>query len=162
MIVAFFESIKYVGHLFPVSILRIYLGFVYLSQAMERYQGDFLIKPRLAGMIGQTLPTSSAPDWYRTFIEQIVIPHWLIFAYAIAVCEIFVGMSYLLGYMVRPFAMIAALLCLSFVWVGGLENQSVNYYQLNLVVHLTLAVLGAGRCLGIDYFFFKRHRGIWW
>jgi thiosulfate dehydrogenase (quinone) large subunit len=31
-----------------------------------------------------------------------------------------------------------------------------------LVLFLILAWLGAGRCLGLDYFFYKRDRGMWW
>jgi thiosulfate dehydrogenase [quinone] large subunit len=38
----------------------------------------------------------------------------------------------------------------------------MELHKLHFVLFLVLAWLGAGRCLGLDYFFYKRDRGIWW
>ena len=37
-----------------------------------------------------------------------------------------------------------------------------DFYKTILAVHVMMAWVGAGRCLGFDYYFFKRRRGIWW
>ncbi len=158
MIVSFFESLKYVGHLWPISFLRIFVGYYYFEQALEKVQGEFLQRPVIAAMIHEWLPSSSVPEWYRVIIEQIVLPHWEIFAYIVVAVQFFIGGSYLIGYMVRPASLLGIFFCLNGIHQSGL----LEFQELMMAVFFTLGWIGAGRCLGIDYFFFKRRRGIWW
>src|SRR4051812_37417906 len=74
MFVAFFESVKYVGHLLPVSFLRVFMGYYYLQQALLKYNGDFLQRPRIADQIGEWMPVSQAPAWYKIFVNTYFIP----------------------------------------------------------------------------------------
>lgn len=160
MIVAFFESIKYVGHLVPVALLRIYFGYYFLVQAIEKYQGEFLLQPKLAAAISDFLPISSAPAWYKHLVDFAVVPNWQIFAYVITYCEFVIGLSLILGFFVRPVALIGAFLALNYVYTSSPEMAVLH--ELQVALFLTLGGLGAGRCLGFDYFFFKRQRGILW
>lgn len=160
MIVAFFESFKYVGHLFPLAMLRIYMGFFFLGTAYRKYDGDFLFQPRLAAQINEWMPLSSAPDWYKSVIESVIVPNWRIFAYTITYCEFLIGVSFVIGFLVRPMALLGFLVCLNFVYMSSPESTAL--YKTFLAMFVTMAWLGAGRCLGFDYFFFKRQRGIWW
>ncbi len=160
MWVAFFESFRYVGHLLPLAFLRLYLGYFFVARAMERFEGDFLLQPRLASAINTWLPQSPAPDWYRYLVETWVLPHWQIFSYSITYAELLIGLSFLVGFAVRPMAVLGLFLMLNFIYISSPE--SVILYKLLLVVFLVMAWMGAGRCLGFDYYFFKRHRGIWW
>ena len=160
MLVAYLESIKYVGHLFPVAVLRIYLGWCFLIEAWLRYQGDYLSQPRIVSAITEWGSASFAPDWYKDFLDQVVVPHWQIFAYCVVYFGFLVGLSFLLGFFVRPVAALAAIVTLNFVYNSSPEV--VELHKLHVVLFLILAWLGAGRCLGLDYFFFKRDRGIWW
>jgi thiosulfate dehydrogenase [quinone] large subunit len=160
MIHSFFESVKYVGHLVPVAFLRVFLGWYYFQNALTQYQGDFLTQPRLAAQIGEWLPGSQAPFWFREFLENVVVPHWHVFAYILTFGSFLIGLSYLLGYAVRPVALLATVMALAYFWAAG--PQTVEFYRVLIAVNFTMAWLGAGRCLGFDYFFFKRHRGIWW
>ncbi|MGE3973884.1 MAG: DoxX family membrane protein [Bdellovibrionales bacterium] len=160
VLVAFFESIKYLGHLFPLALLRVYIGYFYINQALERYGSDFLVRPVLAETALHWLPRSLAPQWYSTFIENILVPNWQIFALAIVVMELLIGISYVLGYFVRPLSILGFFLSLNMLWIYGPE--SADLYRLLIAIFLTMAWLGAGRCLGMDYFFYKRQRGIWW
>lgn len=88
------------------------------------------------------------------------MPNWHIAAYAIVGVESLIGISFLLGYLVRPFALLGVLLNLNLLWIMGPDQALL--YQTLLAIHFTLAWLGAGRCLGIDYYFYKKRRGIWW
>jgi thiosulfate dehydrogenase [quinone] large subunit len=160
MFVAFFESVKYVGHLIPIALLRIYVGVSFFEQAWARYQGDYLVQPKLAAAIAEWAPSSSAPDWYKDFLDQVVVPHWQLFAYCVVYFGFLVGLSLILGFFVRPVAVLAAIVTINFIYNSG--PDMVDLHKLHLVVFLTLAWLGAGRCLGLDYFFYKRDRGIWW
>jgi thiosulfate dehydrogenase [quinone] large subunit len=160
MVVAFFESIKYVGHLLPIALLRFFVGAFYFQSFLKKFEGDFLLRPRLASQIAETLPTLQVPVWYKGFLENLFIPHWQTFAFVIVGIELCIAISYIFGYVVRPVALMAALLSLNLMILMGPGSQDL--YKTFIVVHLTLCWLGAGRCLGVDYYFFKRQRGIWW
>jgi len=138
----------------------VYLGYLYINQALTRYGSDFLESPRLAEAALHWLPRSLAPTWYQAFVETAFIPNWPLFAFAITLSELLIGLSLLFGYLVRPFCILGFLLSLNLLWIWG--PDTADYYRTSMAVFLTLAWLGAGRCLGIDYFFYKRRRGIWW
>lgn len=160
MLVAFFESVKYTGHFFPIAFLRIYLGWQYMTQSYEKIQGQYLDEPHLAALINKWLHKSDSPEWYKQVMETVVVPYWQFFAYSTTVIELLVGISFLAGFLVRPTAILAAVLSLNFVMIG--DPEMLPFHTTTLAVNLTLAWLGAGRCVGFDYFFFKRHRGLWW
>ncbi len=160
MLYAFLESVKYVGHLIPISFLRIFLGYSYLEMALQKIQGDFLYKPIIAEMIGEWLPNSRAPHWYKVLFGTYLLPHWQGLAFALVGIELAIGISYLLGYVVRPMALLAVILSFNQLYLASPDSES--YFKLILSVHFILAWLGAGRCLGFDYYFYKRQRGIWW
>lgn len=160
MLLAFFESIKYVGHLLPISFLRIFMGYYYFQLASEKYAGDFLTRPRIADQISQWLPASHAPDWYKFLATSTFIPQWQTVAFIIVGVEFLIAASYFFGYVVRPVAIIASLFCFNMLFISG--PQAEELIKLQLVVHLIFAWIGAGRCLGFDYYFYKRRRGFWW
>lgn len=161
MLVAFVESVKYVGHLIPVAFLRIFLGYYYFNQALLKTRGDYLSHAYLNEDIRNYLPQSAAPQWYKDVLINVVSPNWQYFAIGITALYFAIGISYIAGYMVRPFAVIAILLILALSAAVG-PNLSEAQAALVIVVHFMLGWLGAGRCLGVDYYFYKRRRGIWW
>lgn len=160
MIVTFFESIKYVGHLLPLSFLRIFMGYYYLQQAIMKYQSDFLIRPRLADQIAEWMPASHAPHWYKILMSTQFIPHWQTLAFIYLGIEFAIAISYILGFVVRPMALVATFLCLNMLFISG--PQTEDFYKTFMAIHIMMAWIGAGRCLGMDYYYFKRRRGIWW
>lgn len=160
MIVAFFESVKYAGHIFPIAFLRIFIGYHYLQEASQKIQGEYLAQPQLAGMINDWLNRGLIPLWYQNWLESIVIPYWQVFAYLATVLQILVGISFIVGFLVRPAALLACLVSLNFALASDPSQAMVH--KLFFAINATLAWFGAGRCLGFDYFFFKRNRGIWW
>ena len=160
MFVAFFESVKYVGHLLPISFLRIFLGYYYLEQALIKFHGDYLVRPRLAAQINEVLPALQTPLWYKGFLENIVLANWQVFSFGILGLEFAIALSYILGYVVRPVAFLAVFLSLNMLIISG--PQVTDLYKTFIAIHLIMAWVGAGRCLGLDYYFFKRRRGIWW
>jgi thiosulfate dehydrogenase [quinone] large subunit len=160
MFAAFIDSVKYIGHLIPVAFLRIFLGYYYLQQALLKFNGDFLARPRLAAQIADVLPGLNAPGWYKMIVERMVIQHWQGFAFIILGLEFTIAFSYLFGYVVRPVAIIGVFLSVNYLVLIG--SGSDDLYRTFIAVHIVMAWIGAGRCLGFDYYFFKRRRGIWW
>lgn len=160
MLVAFFESVKYVGHLLPISFLRIFLGYYYLEQALQKLNGDFLTRPRIADQIAEWLPASHAPNWYKIFLSAQIIPHWQTVAFIILGFEFAIAVSYIAGYVVRPVALLGVILCLNLLFISGPGME--DFHKTVLAIHVLMAWVGAGRCLGFDYYFYKRRRGVWW
>jgi thiosulfate dehydrogenase (quinone) large subunit len=160
MFAAFLDSVKYVGHLIPIAFLRIFIGYYYLQQALQKFNTDFLNRPRLAAQIADVLPGLDAPIWYKGFVERLVIQNWQSFAFVILGIEFAIALSYLLGYVVRPVAILGVIL--SFNMLTLLGSATNDFYRSLIAIHFVLAWVGAGRCLGFDYYFFKRKRGIWW
>jgi thiosulfate dehydrogenase [quinone] large subunit len=159
MLVAFFESVKHVGHLLPLSFLRVFLGYYYLQSALEKFSGDFLHRPKLAAQVAEALPTFAGPTWYKHFLEMYFVPHWQTTAFIITGLEFAIAFSYLFGFVTRPMAIVAMLLAANMMM---LTAGGSDFYKTLIAVHLVMAWIGAGRCLGFDYYFFKRQRGLWW
>lgn len=160
MLQAYLESIKYVGHLLPISFLRIFLGYFYLDLAFSDWKFFSLGTGGLADFFVEALNKAQLPSWYRLILSEEIIPHWQIFAFIIIGLQFAIGVSYIIGYVVRPISIVAILVCLNYL-ISSKMDQEV-FFKLLISCHIILAWVGAGRCLGIDYYFFKRRRGIWW
>lgn len=160
MFAAFFESVKYTGHLLPIAFLRVFLGYYYLQLALQKFRGDFLFRPRIAAQVAEALPSLNIPTWYRSFLEMAVIPQWQAVAFALTGLEFAIAISYIFGYVVRPVALLGVALSINMLALSGPGGADIH--KTFLAIHLTMAWVGAGRCLGFDYFFYKRRRGIWW
>jgi len=160
MIVSFFESMKYVGHMFPIAILRVYMGYFFLERALDQFNGDFLVQPILSRSIDEWLPISTAPEWYKDILESVVVPNWKVFAYLVTYTEFLIGVSFLIGFLVRPFALLGVFLTMNFFYKTG--SLVTDLHHVILAVFIVMWWVGAGRCMGFDYFFYKRQRGIWW
>ena len=162
MIKTVLQSFRYVGLMFPVAFLRVYMGYKFLTDGLGKLNSDYLIHPLMAAKITEWLPYSSAPDWYKNWLEVDIIPNdnWKVLAYIVTYIEVVIGISFLVGLLVRPAAILGMLLMVHYIAAQGLTL--VPYYQLQAFVLLVLLWLGAGRCFGIDYYFYKRQRGYLW
>jgi thiosulfate dehydrogenase (quinone) large subunit len=161
MIVAFVESIKYIGHMLPIAFLRIFFGYFYMSRFSTLLDGDFLHRAFLAEDIRAFAPKSTSPEWFKLFLDTTVVPNWQAFAYLIAVGYCLIGISYLFGYLVRPASVLGLVLAVGLSMAVGTTAVFVQPLFL-IVIHIVLGWVGAGRCLGFDYYFYKRRRGLWW
>ena len=94
MFLALLQSLRYLGHFYPLALLRIYLGFVFLNSSLERKNSGFLDTPHLAAKIEEWLPQSTPPLWLQTFYESTVVPQWQLFSYIIFFCEMIIALSY--------------------------------------------------------------------
>jgi len=160
MLASFFESTKFIAHLLPVSFLRVFLGYLYLEQAFNHVKLGWLDKPILSLKVTQILANNSLSEWNRIILESVAVPYWLEVAFVIILLELAVGISYLIGYLVRPMALFAA--AMLWLQIGISEPGDIMNLKIMLVVNIFLAWIGAGRVLGFDYYFYKKHRGIWW
>lgn len=160
MIRDFLESIKYVGYIYPVAFLRIFIGYIFLQKAYTNYNSDFIVYPKLAAQITDWIPFSQAPDLYITMLESVVVPNWKVFAFIIVYVQFVIGISFLLGFLVRPVSVVAILYTIHSIFSHAQPALELHYLYLALFIFTLL--IGGGRCLGFDYFFYKRQRGLFW
>lgn len=160
MILSFLESLKHTGGLKSVALLRIYIGFFYLEKFLKKINSDFLNQPLFASELNESLSKILISPPYKTFIENIVIHNWLVSSYLVVIAEGAIAISYILGYLTRPIAIIACLLVVFFISVS--PASSVESLRLLLAIHVTFLLIGGGRCLGVDYYFYKKDRGLLW
>ena len=160
MLISFFESFKYAGHLWPIAILRVYIGCFFLRAGIDKIHNGFLDSPALTEILNKWIQAGAAHPNYVSFLKNFVLPHWQVFSHLVVFGEVFVGLSFIVGFMVRPAALVAIFLNLNFMMAAGLEAQVIN--GILVCVNLTLLLISAGRCIGFDYYFYKRVRGIWW
>lgn len=160
MFTAFFESIKYVGHLYPVAFLRIFLGYYWLNQALTEYQTGLFTSQVFIDQVQSSDYILNFPNWYKWFFDHVAYPYWSMTSHGILTVCFLVGLSLIIGFMVRPFGIIGIIISFHYVLFGsGYQNL---LYSTFVAIFVTIVAIGAGRCVGFDYYFYKRNRGLWW
>jgi len=103
---------------------------------------------------------NGAVSFYRPVLSGLVLPHAVVLGYVVGVVETFIGLSLLLGFLVRPASVVAALYLLNLTlatwWGPGHEAPFWRYFGAELD-HLPLLLLfivffaaDAGRVWGLD------------
>lgn len=160
MVIAFLESVKYVGHMFPVALIRFILGYHYISMVITRVQSGYLKHAYISESLNLSDAQGATPGIYFEIFKGLVQSQWLMMTYILLGIELVVGISYLLGFGVRIASLLGMLLSLhiySFFSLATSPGQIYLFY-----IHLLFCLVGAGRCLGVDYYFFKSRRGLLW
>jgi uncharacterized membrane protein YphA (DoxX/SURF4 family) len=106
------------------------------------------------------LGKSAAIRWQADFVNNIVLPHFYLFAPVVYGLEVLTGASLILGLFVRFWGVIGALQVLN-LWLG-LYNAYGEWpwqYFFLLVLMLIFAVHRYGRSLGFDAVIASRARG---
>ncbi|MBE8162746.1 MAG: DoxX family membrane protein [Bdellovibrionaceae bacterium] len=160
MFYSFLESIKFTAHIFPLAIFRIGIGFYFLNQSMDKLNTNYLVTPRLARDLSELLSSSQASVNFKYFISEAVIPSWQFFAYLLFFLQLFIGFSFISGFLVRISSILGVVLCTFYLLI---EVSSITpFFQILLLSFISMGFIGAGRCLGMDYFFYKRYNGWLW
>lgn len=160
MLLSFFESFKYLGHIWPIALLRIFIGYIFLNAGLDKIQMNYLTEPILQETLYRWMSQGIDNSMYTKFLQYVVLNNWQVFSYLVTFGEIAVGLSFIIGFLVRPAALAAIFMNYNFMMAGGLEAQTVN--QILIAVNLMLFSVSAGRSIGFDYYFFKKVRKIWW
>lgn len=160
MILAYIESFKYVGHLWPITLLRLVMCWQYFRMAMHHLQSSYLQHPYLSEQLRLKMETMGVLNSYLHFWEVLIQENWWIVSFVVVVSELVIAVSYLLGYLVRPVSLWAAFLSLHLFWLVEAQGDSTQLFA--FFIHMTFCLAGAGRCLGLDYYFYKSRRGLLW
>ncbi len=143
----------------PLSLLRIFFGIVYLSNGLAKITGtssvslgpwrSFLINSDGArGILRHDAATSIGP--YHDLVFNVILPHYSIFGAVVTAAEIAVGVGLLTGILGRLAALGGALLTLN-VQVAAIGGGEWTYeYLVELVPLLYLAAVPSGHLRILD------------
>lgn len=160
MLASYFESIKYVGHMWPVAFVRIVLGYQSLSLVVNRVQMGYLEHATISERLNLSEGDSSAPSLYFELFKNLIQSQWLVMTYILLGVQIVIGISYIFGFGVRVASVLGMILSLHAYLFFDAQFGPGQLYL--FYIHLLFCLIGAGRCLGLDYYMFKSRRGLFW
>jgi thiosulfate dehydrogenase [quinone] large subunit len=140
--------------------LRLYVGGFMLKQGLEKLSADFLGP---GGLTKQLEPFASKVfiPGYASFLRSVVYPNEALFAWLVSIGEIGVGISLLLGLMVRFGSLIGMFLMANYYFAIGSIAKGSSQAAVQITFFLSLLAFlytSAGRFFGIDQVLKKRFR----
>lgn len=154
-----------------LAALRILFGLVYLTNAFAKLVevSDFRIGPvggnLIAGDAARRILEGAAQDTWipplGAFYQAVVLPNWAFFSPFLVVTEFAIGLGLLFGVATR-LAALGGLALIGPIWLMMLDQGPYLWaYPVELVPLVILAVVPAGRVLGLDRTLAARFRGRW-
>ena len=140
--------------LWPISLARMLIGILWLYSLRWKLPPAFVPSdPELKGLMDWLLLEVQYPafEFYATLVENIVLPNFLFFAWAIFLAELFTGLSLLTGTWTRIGAFVGLLMSLN-LGIGLLEvpGEWPWSYVMLAMWHGTFLVSDSGRLFGVD------------
>ncbi|MEE8199751.1 MAG: DoxX family membrane protein, partial [Candidatus Acidoferrales bacterium] len=80
-------------------VLRVYIGVLFLRAGWPKVKAGSGWPDRMVSFLERVLPNSY--EFYKGFLENVVIPNKALFAYLVAWGELLVGVALLLGLLTR-------------------------------------------------------------
>jgi thiosulfate dehydrogenase (quinone) large subunit len=146
------------GTLSVLAVLRISYGLLWLQQTIWKVPPDFGMRSGggLYYWTNEMTKYSFLPP-HRYFVESVVLPHFLLFAWLTLLTELFIGVSHLVGVVSRLGALVA--LAMSTNLLIGLARQPTVWpwsYSMLLGYALIFLSTHPGRVLGLDGLLYRR------
>ena len=143
---------------YALAVLRIAYGILWLQQAMWKVPPDFGLA-RGDGLFYWTTQMAkySFLTPHKFFVESVVLPHFLLFAWLTLLTELFIAISHVLGIASRLGALAA--LAMSTNLLIGLGRDPAEWaWSYLMLVGYSVLFLSAhpGRVLGLDGWLARR------
>ena len=135
-------------HHWPIAALRIYAGVFFAYHGIRKLFNDGFEN----GMVGfLNSKADSSPEFYRSFVETVVVPNQAVFASLVTFGELLIGLALIAGLATRYAAIAGALLVTNF-WLAKGQGvlDGTNHDVVWLVIFLVLALVPAGKIAGLD------------
>jgi len=142
-----FQQRTYLGYL---AIPRIVAGYFFLLFGWQKLNPRFLSGQLLAAQLGRA--ASDPISWHRDFILHTAIPHAHFFGYLVCFGEIAIGVSLVLGCLVRISSCFGAFHNLNIYFAIAIPNggAQLGLNRIYIVLQLMFVFASAGRALGLD------------
>ncbi len=143
---------------YVIAGLRILYGILWIQQAMWKVPPDFGMAhgDGLFYWTKEMVKYSLLPP-HRFFVESVVLPHFLVFAWITLLTELFISASHILGFVNRIGALAA--LCMSLNLIIGLSRHP-NEWPWSYIMLAGFALLflstHPGRVFGLDGWLARR------
>jgi uncharacterized membrane protein YphA (DoxX/SURF4 family) len=136
-------------HHWPIVLLRVYAGIFFLKYGTGKVQRGKDFAEGLAGFVSSNL--ENCFGFFRPFLESVVLPNKLLFAYLVAWGELLIGITLILGLATR-YAAIAGAVMVSAFWFtkGQAFLAAQNQDSIWLMIFILIAGVHAGRVFGLD------------
>lgn len=147
-LVSNFKQRTYLGYL---AILRIAVGYHFITAAWPKVTGKFLTGQTLAEELTKTAMKDPFA-WHKSFILGFVVPHAHSFSHLVAFGELAIGISLLLGCLVRISASFGAFHNLNILLAIAIANggPQLGINRIFIILQLVFAFSSAGLALGVD------------
>lgn len=145
MFLEFLRSNRYVAGF--LAIIRIYLGYTWLTSGWGKITGGFDASGYLQGAVAKASGDHPAVQgWWAAFLENVAIPGANVFSFLVMWGEFLVGIALILGIFTNFAALMGIVMNFAFVFSGTVSS---NPQMILLTAFLLAAGLNAGR-LGLD------------
>ena len=138
--------------LWPIALARIAIGVLWLFSLRWKLPPDFMPAAGRGLMDWLQLEVQHPSfGFYADFVSGVVIPNFTLFAWAIFLSELLVGLSLLTGTLTRLGAAVSLLMALN-LGLGLLEvpGECPWSYVMLAMWSFVFLVAGAGRIWGVD------------
>jgi uncharacterized membrane protein YphA (DoxX/SURF4 family) len=134
-----------------MALLRIGFGLYFLSTAIDKVSKGWLSDPGpMSQFISGPLERGQTEAFYRPFLEGVVLPNALVFSRSVALGELLVGLSLILGLFTVVGSLGSALLVVNYMLMKGLLNNAGSNDRLFLLASVVFIVTSAGLVWGLD------------
>lgn len=149
-------NLKERTYLWYLAVLRIYVGYYLFFQGIGKFQRNFPKGDWIGRQIGDIASLDLYP-WYKTFLQNYVVPHSELFGYLVMIGEIAVGVCRLLGLFTRLSAFVGMIMLSNYyLGPGTARGGAMLAQQQTFIIALAIFVLaGPGRTLGLDGLLFS-------
>ncbi len=140
-------------------VIRLYLGYEWLTAGWHKLTGGFDASGFLKGAIAKAVPASEGAKpvvqgWWAAFLEKFALPNVGLFNFLVPVGEFLVGLALILGFATIFAATMGMVMNFAFL-LSGTISSNPNL----LILEFILVALGGAYAgyIGVDYWF----RPIW-
>lgn len=129
-----------------LTALRMFLGIMWLKDAIEKISTGWLTMDASTGAsIINTISGPNAVDWYKTFVDTVVVPNLGIFLKAITITELLLGIAIFFGGLTVLAAFGSIVMDINFFLSG-----TGDWWF--LIASIIIMFSNAGMYFGADYF----------
>jgi uncharacterized membrane protein YphA (DoxX/SURF4 family) len=139
--------------LWPLAVARILYGVLWWQQSKWKVPSDDFGRKSGGGLwywVHQEIqyPTVQV---YRTFLTDVMLPHWTLFGYLTLVTETFIGVTLVLGLFTRLGALVAFGMAANItVGILSVPHEWGWTYTMLILLAALILLTGPGRVLGVD------------
>lgn len=139
-------------------VLRLYLGWTWLTGGWHKITGDFDATGFLKGAVAKaTGDNPVVASWWGSFLENVALPNSGLFSFLVAWGELLVGLGLLLGCLTTAAVFFGMVMNFAFLFSGTISS---NPMMILLSIFVIVAGSNAGR-IGLDYYVIPAFRK-WW